>query len=59
MEFGVFMLAQQRSYDQTSHDIISNTVEQTVVAEQAGFDMAWYPEHHFNILVYHETHVAC
>jgi alkanesulfonate monooxygenase SsuD/methylene tetrahydromethanopterin reductase-like flavin-dependent oxidoreductase (luciferase family) len=48
MEFGVFMLAQQRSYDQTSHDIISNSVEQTVVAEQAGFDMAWYPEHHFN-----------
>lgn len=48
MEFGVFMLAQQRSYDQSSAEIIHNTIEQTVVAEQAGFDMAWYPEHHFN-----------
>lgn len=48
MEFGVFMLAQQRSYDQSSHEIVNNTVEQTIVAEQAGFDTAWYPEHHFN-----------
>lgn len=48
MEFGVFMLAQQRSYDQSSAEIIHNTIEQTVMAEQAGFDAAWYPEHHFN-----------
>lgn len=48
MEFGVFLLAQQRSYKQSSFDVIHNSVEQTVVAEQAGFDMAWYAEHHFN-----------
>ena len=48
MEFGVFLLAQQRSYAQTSQSVIHNTIEQTVVAEQAGFDAAWYAEHHFN-----------
>ena len=48
MEFGVFILAQQRGYHQTSHQVIANSVEQTVVAEQAGFDTAWYAEHHFN-----------
>src|SRR5690606_32665146 len=31
-----------------SQQVISNSVEQTVVAEQAGFDAAWYAEHHFN-----------
>lgn len=48
MEFGVFILAQQRGYHQTSQQVIKNSVEQTVVAEQAGFDTAWYAEHHFN-----------
>jgi alkanesulfonate monooxygenase SsuD/methylene tetrahydromethanopterin reductase-like flavin-dependent oxidoreductase (luciferase family) len=48
MEFGVFILAQQRSYEQSSQQVILNSIEQTVVAEQAGFDTAWYAEHHFN-----------
>jgi alkanesulfonate monooxygenase SsuD/methylene tetrahydromethanopterin reductase-like flavin-dependent oxidoreductase (luciferase family) len=48
MEFGVFILAQQRGYHQTSRDVISNSIEQTVMAEQAGFNTAWYAEHHFN-----------
>jgi alkanesulfonate monooxygenase SsuD/methylene tetrahydromethanopterin reductase-like flavin-dependent oxidoreductase (luciferase family) len=48
MEFGVFLLAQQRGYHQTSQQVISNSIEQTVMAEQAGFDSAWYAEHHFN-----------
>lgn len=48
MEFGVFILAQQRGYHQTSQQVIMNSVEQTVAAEQAGFDAAWYAEHHFN-----------
>ncbi|MCB1424404.1 MAG: LLM class flavin-dependent oxidoreductase [Zhengella sp.] len=48
MEFGVFLLAQQRSYAQSSHDVIRASIEQTVAAEQAGFDAAWYAEHHFN-----------
>jgi alkanesulfonate monooxygenase SsuD/methylene tetrahydromethanopterin reductase-like flavin-dependent oxidoreductase (luciferase family) len=48
MEFGVFILAQQRGYHQSSQQVINNAVEQTVAAEQAGFDTAWYAEHHFN-----------
>ena len=48
MEFGVFILAQQRGYHQTSQQVIQNSIEQTVVAEQAGFNTAWYAEHHFN-----------
>ena len=48
MEFGVFILAQQRGYHQTSKQVISNSIEQTVAAEQAGFNTAWYAEHHFN-----------
>ncbi len=48
MEFGVFILAQQRGYHQSSAEVIHNSIEQTVVAEQAGFNTAWYAEHHFN-----------
>jgi alkanesulfonate monooxygenase SsuD/methylene tetrahydromethanopterin reductase-like flavin-dependent oxidoreductase (luciferase family) len=48
MEFGVFLLGQQRGYHQRPEQVIANTVEQTVVAEQAGFNAAWYAEHHFN-----------
>lgn len=48
MEFGVFILAQQRSYQQSSKNVIDCAVEQTIAAEAAGFDTAWYAEHHFN-----------
>lgn len=48
MEFGVFILAQQRGYHQSSKQVINNSVEQTIAAEQAGFNNAWYAEHHFN-----------
>jgi alkanesulfonate monooxygenase SsuD/methylene tetrahydromethanopterin reductase-like flavin-dependent oxidoreductase (luciferase family) len=48
MEFGVFILMQQRGYHQTSDDVLRNAVEQTVAADQAGFNTAWYAEHHFS-----------
>lgn len=48
MDFGTFILAQQRGYHQKSQDVVANSVEQTVAAEQAGFSNAWYAEHHFN-----------
>ena len=48
LDIAVFPLAQQRGYHQTSAQVIHNSIEQTVVAEQAGFDAAWYAEHHFN-----------
>jgi alkanesulfonate monooxygenase SsuD/methylene tetrahydromethanopterin reductase-like flavin-dependent oxidoreductase (luciferase family) len=48
MEFGIFMLMQQRGYHQSSEQVLRAAVEQTVAADQAGFDTAWYAEHHFS-----------
>lgn len=48
MEFGIFILMQQRGYHQTSAEVLNCAVEQTVLADQAGFDTAWYAEHHFS-----------
>ncbi len=48
MEFGVFILAQQRDYSHSSKAVLDCSVEQTVRAEAAGFHTAWYAEHHFN-----------
>ena len=48
VEFGIFVLMQQRGYHQRPDQILHNAVEQTVHADQAGFDTAWYAEHHFS-----------
>lgn len=48
MEFGTFILAAQRSYEQTSDQVIRNSIEQAVQSEKAGFQAAWFAEHHFN-----------
>src|SRR5262245_36512813 len=48
MEFGAFLLSQQRGYRQYGQLVIDNSIEQTIAAEAAGFDTAWYAEHHFN-----------
>ncbi len=48
MEFGTFILAAQRGYHQTSEQVILNSIEQTVASEKAGYDAAWFAEHHFN-----------
>lgn len=48
MEFGTFILAAQRGYHQTSEEVINNSIQQAVTSEKAGFDTAWFAEHHFN-----------
>lgn len=48
MEFGTFILAAQRGYHQSSAQVIRHSIAQTVAAEKAGFDAAWFAEHHFN-----------
>jgi alkanesulfonate monooxygenase SsuD/methylene tetrahydromethanopterin reductase-like flavin-dependent oxidoreductase (luciferase family) len=48
MEFGTFILAAQRGYHQTSEQVIRNSIEQAVASERAGFNSAWFAEHHFN-----------
>lgn len=49
MEFGIFILMQQRGYHQTSQQVLNCAVEQTVLADQVGgWDTAWFAEHHFS-----------
>ncbi|UVK50097.1 LLM class flavin-dependent oxidoreductase (plasmid) [Mesorhizobium sp. AR02] len=48
MEFATFILAAQRGYHQSSDSVIRNSIEQAVLSEQAGFNTAWFAEHHFN-----------
>lgn len=48
MEFGTFILAAQRGYHQSSDQVIRNSIEQAVTSEKAGFNTAWFAEHHFN-----------
>jgi alkanesulfonate monooxygenase SsuD/methylene tetrahydromethanopterin reductase-like flavin-dependent oxidoreductase (luciferase family) len=48
MEFGAFILAQQRGYHQPSETVIRNSVEQAQAVEAAGYSTAWFAEHHFN-----------
>ncbi|MBA1143858.1 MULTISPECIES: LLM class flavin-dependent oxidoreductase [Mesorhizobium] len=48
MEFATFILAAQRGYHQSCDSVIRNSIEQAVVSEQAGFNTAWFAEHHFN-----------
>ena len=48
MEFGIFVLMQQRGYHQAPAELLRNALEQTVVADQVGIDTAWFAEHHFS-----------
>jgi alkanesulfonate monooxygenase SsuD/methylene tetrahydromethanopterin reductase-like flavin-dependent oxidoreductase (luciferase family) len=48
LDFGIFILMQQRNQKKTSGQIIQEAVEQTQVADENGFAAAWYAEHHFS-----------
>lgn len=48
MDFGIFMLMQQRNKHKTSHQILRDAVEQTRLADELGFGAAWFAEHHFS-----------
>src|SRR5690606_24600511 len=48
LDFGIFILMQQRNQNKTAAQIIREAVEQTEVADQNGFAAAWYAEHHFS-----------
>lgn len=48
MQFGAFILAQQRGYHQPSETVIRNSIEQARAVEAAGYATAWFAEHHFN-----------
>lgn len=48
MDFGIFILMQQRNKHKTSYQILRDAVEQTRLADELGFGGAWYAEHHFS-----------
>lgn len=48
MDFGIFILMQQRNKHKTSHQILRDAIEQTRLADELGFGAAWYAEHHFS-----------
>jgi len=48
MDFGIFILMQQRNKHKSSYQILRDAVEQTRLADEAGFGAAWYAEHHFS-----------
>ncbi|MGD9538837.1 MAG: LLM class flavin-dependent oxidoreductase [Gammaproteobacteria bacterium] len=46
--FGLFCLMGYRDRGEPVSDVLRNTVELVRVAEEAGFDAAWFAEHHFS-----------
>jgi alkanesulfonate monooxygenase SsuD/methylene tetrahydromethanopterin reductase-like flavin-dependent oxidoreductase (luciferase family) len=48
MHFGLFCLMTQRHKDKRPAEIYRETVEQVRMAEQGGFEIAWFAEHHFS-----------
>ena len=49
MNFGIFHLMPRRRAEKTVREIYADSVEQTRVAEELGFDIAWFAEHHFSV----------
>jgi len=48
MHFGQFNLMGFRTRGTRPHTLYDNAVEQVRAAEQAGFEIAWFAEHHFS-----------
>ncbi|MFT5112850.1 MAG: alkanesulfonate monooxygenase SsuD [Parasphingorhabdus sp.] len=48
MKFGIFHLMPRRDPDKPDSQVFSDVMEQTHIAEQMEFDIAWFAEHHFS-----------
>jgi alkanesulfonate monooxygenase SsuD/methylene tetrahydromethanopterin reductase-like flavin-dependent oxidoreductase (luciferase family) len=48
MHFGLFCLNAQRDAAKSARDIYREMTDQVKMAEQIGFDIAWFAEHHFS-----------
>ncbi|MSP89605.1 MAG: LLM class flavin-dependent oxidoreductase [Alphaproteobacteria bacterium] len=48
MHFGLFSLMAQRDKTTPARQIYAETVEHVKLAEQLGFEIAWFAEHHFS-----------
>lgn len=48
MHFGLFNLMTKRDRSQTAGEIYANMTEHVKMAEDIGFEIAWFAEHHFS-----------
>lgn len=48
MEFGIFNLMGARETDKTAAQVFAEVAEQTRLADQLGYTIAWFAEHHFS-----------
>ena len=48
MDFGIFNLMGYRSRGVATHTLYDGAIAQVKAAEAAGFDIAWFAEHHFS-----------
>src|SRR5258708_1272159 len=48
MEFGIFNLMGAREVDKTAAQVFAEVAEQTRLADQLGYQTAWFAEHHFS-----------
>lgn len=49
MHFGLFSLMTQRDSAVSARQLYQELVEQGKLAEQIGFEITWFAEHHFSI----------
>ena len=48
MEFGIFNLMGAREADKSAAQVFAEVAEQTRLADQLGYTIAWFAEHHFS-----------
>src|SRR5438874_3346222 len=48
MEFGIFNLMGARETEKTAAQVFAEVAEQTHLADQLGYQTAWFAEHHFS-----------
>src|SRR6266576_6816542 len=48
MEFGIFNLMGAREADKSSAQVFGEVAEQTRLADELGYTIAWFAEHHFS-----------
>src|SRR5258708_3927913 len=48
MEFGIFNLMGAREIEKTAAQVFAEVAEQTRLADQLGYQTAWFAEHHFS-----------
>ena len=48
MEFGIFNLMGSRNSEKQTAEVFAEVAEQTRLADELGYAIAWFAEHHFS-----------